>query len=103
VPRKNKIPKDAVLLIPEPEQTGEQPAHGVKPGYYNSKQMLQLLELHKDDADAIHFIADNPKGIKSFSPALPRQRLRWVFGRKYLSTLKGLHQSHTYRSSNPTS
>jgi hypothetical protein len=51
VPRKNKIPKNAVLLIPEPEQAGEQPAHGVKPGYYNSKQMLQLLDLHKDNAD----------------------------------------------------
>jgi hypothetical protein len=58
VPRKNNIPKDAVLLIPEPEQAGMQPAHGVKPGYYNSKQMLQLLNLHKDDADAIHIIAD---------------------------------------------
>jgi hypothetical protein len=68
------VPKDAVLLIPEPEQAGEQPAQGVKPGYYNSKQMLQLLDLHKDDADAIHFIADNPKGIESFSPALPRRR-----------------------------
>jgi len=52
------VPKDAVLLIPEPEQEGEQPAYGVKPGYYNSKQMLQLLDLHKDDADAVHFIAD---------------------------------------------
>lgn len=52
------MPKDAVLLIPEPEHDGEQPAHGVKSGYYNSKQMLNLLDLHKDDADAIHFIAD---------------------------------------------
>ena len=58
VPRKNKVPKDAVLLIPEPAQAGMQPTHGVKPGYYNSKQMLQLLDLHKDDADAIHFVAD---------------------------------------------
>ena len=52
------MPKDAVLLIPEPEHEGEQPAHGVKPGYYNSKQMLQLLDNHKDDADTVHFIAD---------------------------------------------
>lgn len=56
--RKNNVPKDAVLLIPEPEREGERPAYGVKPGYYNSKQMLQLLENHKDDADAVHFIAD---------------------------------------------
>lgn len=49
------MPKDAVLLIPEPEYVGEQPAHGVKPGFYNSKQMLQLLDNHKGDADAVHF------------------------------------------------
>ena len=64
------MPKDAVLLIPEPEREGEQSAYGIKPGYYNSKQMLQLLENHKGDADAIHFIADNPKGIESSSPGL---------------------------------
>lgn len=52
------VPKDAVLLIPEPEHEGEQPAYGVKPGYYNSNQMLQLLDNHKGDADAVHFIAD---------------------------------------------
>jgi len=47
-----------VLLIPEPEHDGEQLAYGVKPGYYNSKQMLQLLDKHKADAEAVHFIAD---------------------------------------------
>ena len=52
------MPKDAVLLIPGPEHEEEQPAYGVKPGYYNSKQMLQLLDNHKTDADAVHFIAD---------------------------------------------
>ena len=52
------MPKDAVLLIPEPEQEGGQPTYGVKPGYYNSKQMLQLLDNHKDNADAVYFIAD---------------------------------------------
>jgi len=55
---RDKIPNDAVLLIPDPEHEGEQPAYGVKPGYYNSKQMLQLLDKHKNNADAIHFIAD---------------------------------------------
>jgi hypothetical protein len=52
------IPADAVLLIPGPEQENEQPAHGVKPGYYNSKQMLFLLDKHKDDPNAVRFIAD---------------------------------------------
>jgi hypothetical protein len=52
------VPNDAVLLIPESEQEEEQPAYGVKPGYYNSKQMLQLLDIHKDNPDAVHFIAD---------------------------------------------
>jgi hypothetical protein len=63
VPRKNKVPKDAVLLIPEPEPAGMQPTHGVKPGYYNSKQMLQLLDLHKDDADAAIPLRTIPKGL----------------------------------------
>ncbi len=47
-----------MLLIPEPEHEGEQPAYDVNPGYYNPKQMLQLVGHHKGDADAIHFIAD---------------------------------------------
>jgi hypothetical protein len=54
----NKIPKDAVLLIPEPDDESDQPAYGVAPGYYNPEQMLALLDQHKDNADAIHFIAD---------------------------------------------
>ncbi len=52
------IPEDAVLLIPEPENVGDKPLFGIPSGYYNSKQMLQLLENHKTNADAIHFIAD---------------------------------------------
>lgn len=56
----------AVLLIPEPEHAGEPPSHGIKPGYYDAEQLLQLLDQHKHNADAIHFIADmletgNPK------------------------------------------
>jgi hypothetical protein len=51
------IPDDAVLLIPDPDE-GSVPAYGIKPGYYNSAQMLTLIDLHKDDPDAIQFIAD---------------------------------------------
>ena len=51
------MPKDAVLLIPEPEHEGQQPAYGIKPGYFN------------------------PKGIESFSPALSRQ----VFVQKFIN------------------
>lgn len=54
----NKIPKDAVLLIPEPEDENAPAPHGVAPGYYNPKQMLELLDQHKHNPDAIHFIAD---------------------------------------------
>lgn len=54
---RKKIPKDAVLLIPEPEE-GESPTCGVKPGYYNSAQMLALIQDHKLNPDAVHFIAD---------------------------------------------
>jgi hypothetical protein len=56
--RGGNIPKRAVLLIPEPEHEGEPPIYGVKPGYYDPKQMLQLIDEHKGDADAVQFIAD---------------------------------------------
>lgn len=56
--RQKSIPPDAVLLIPEPEHDGENPLFGIPPGYYNSKQMLQLLEDHKNSGEAIHYIAD---------------------------------------------
>jgi hypothetical protein len=55
--RQNSIPKDAVLLIPEPDGKDD-PTCGVKPGYYNPKQMLKLIKKHMNDADAIQFIAD---------------------------------------------
>ena len=63
---KSRIPKDAVLLIPEPAHEHEPARYGIKPGYYNSKQLLELLDQHRHNADAIHFIADmletgNPK------------------------------------------
>jgi hypothetical protein len=54
----SRIPKDAVLLIPEPECASEKPIYGIKPGYYARAQMLELLERHQYNADAIHFIAD---------------------------------------------
>jgi hypothetical protein len=53
----NRIPADAVLLIPDAEE-GQKPTCGVKPGYYNKPQMLTLLAKHKSNADAIQFIAD---------------------------------------------
>ena len=56
--QRNQIPPDAVLLIPEPEQAGEKPLFGIQPGYYNPKQMLKLLEDHKDNSEAVHYIAD---------------------------------------------
>ena len=56
--RREPIPDDAVLLIPEPEHMGDIPLFGIVPGYYNSKQMLQLVEDHKGNSGAVHFIAD---------------------------------------------
>ena len=55
--KRGKIPKDAVLLIPQSDD-GEPPTCGVQPGYYNPKQMLVLIQKHQQDADAIQFIAD---------------------------------------------
>jgi hypothetical protein len=54
--RYSTVPKDAVLLIPEPEN--EDAPYGIKPGYYNSRQLLRLLNQQKKNADAIQFIAD---------------------------------------------
>lgn len=54
---KATIPDDAVLLIPAPE-IGESPTCGIRPGYYNSKEMLDLIDQHKNDSRAIQFIAD---------------------------------------------
>jgi hypothetical protein len=64
--RPNNIPKDAVLLIPDPEDENTPAPYGIAPGYYNPKQLLELLDQHRHNADAVHFIADmleagNPK------------------------------------------
>jgi hypothetical protein len=56
--RQSRMPSDAVLLIPEPESEGHSPIYGIKPGYYNSKQMLRLIEENKANAESLQFIAD---------------------------------------------
>ncbi len=56
--QREAIPAKAVLLIPEPENEDEPAPYGIKPGYYDSEQMLQVLEQHKNNAEAIQFIAD---------------------------------------------
>ena len=40
----SQIPKEAVLLIPEPEHEHGPARYGIAPGYYNSKQLLELLD-----------------------------------------------------------
>lgn len=57
-PLVNRIPDDAVLLIPDPENEGDPPEYGIAPGYYSAAQMLDLLERYQDLPDAIQFIAD---------------------------------------------
>ena len=54
--RPGTMPKDAVLLIPESER--DDAPYGIKPGYYDTKQMLQLIDENKSNANAIRFIAD---------------------------------------------
>ena len=56
--RSSTVPKDAVLLIPESEQKQEPAPYGIKPGYYDAKDVLKLLDHNKGNADAIQFIAD---------------------------------------------
>jgi len=56
--RISSVPAKAVLLIPEPEDENDPVPYGIKPGYYDPKQMLQLIARHKANADAIRFIAD---------------------------------------------
>ena len=74
-----------MLLIPEPEQEGEQPAYGVKPGYYNSKQMLQLLDNHKGDADAVYFIADMLETGDAENDGFAESRIDWVHAMQAVS------------------
>ena len=45
-------------MIPAPEDGSEAPAYGIKPGYYNSNQMVDLINQYKTKAAAIQFIAD---------------------------------------------
>jgi len=52
-----RIPKDAVLLIPQPEE-GELPTCGLEPGYYNLNDMLALIEKHQQNGETIQYIAD---------------------------------------------
>jgi hypothetical protein len=54
----NRVPKDAVLLIPEPENADDVAPLGVKPGYYSRSQLIELLETHQVDGNAVRFIAD---------------------------------------------
>ena len=54
----NSIPDEAVLLIPDPENEGDPPPFGIRPGYYNPPQTLELIEQHRDNPEAIQFIAD---------------------------------------------
>ena len=50
--------RDAVLLIPEPEKGNGRPSENVKPGYYNLKEMLTLIERNKMNASVVQYIAD---------------------------------------------
>jgi len=54
----SRMPSDAVLLIPEPEEEHIAGPFDVAPGYYNPKQLLELLLQHKHNPGAVHFIAD---------------------------------------------
>ena len=56
--RPSMLPDDAVLLIAEPEHEEDPAPYDIKPGYYNPKQMLQVIDQHKNNAAAIQFIAD---------------------------------------------
>lgn len=50
--------KDAVLLIPEPEAKGQAALYDIIPGYYAAAQLLELLDRHKANPEAILFLAD---------------------------------------------
>ncbi len=49
------------LSIPDPAEHGESPEpiyERVKPGVYQGNQVVELLREHKEDSEAIQFIAD---------------------------------------------
>jgi len=49
--------KNALLVVPHADEGAAHPG-GIRPGYYTRNQVVAVLREHKDDADAIQFIAD---------------------------------------------
>lgn len=55
----NENQADSVLLIPYYEEGGkEEYPGGIKPGYYNEKELIQMILQHAANPEAIYFIAD---------------------------------------------
>lgn len=52
------VAQATVLIIPEPEAEGGQPRHGIAPGEYDQRGLGKLVEWHKENSDAIQYIAD---------------------------------------------
>ncbi len=46
------------LLIPEYETDGERYPGDIQPGEYSVNEVVEMLRKHKDNPDAIQFIAD---------------------------------------------
>ncbi len=49
--------QSVLLIVPQADQAAAYPG-GIRPGYYTRNQVVALLREHKDDPDAIQFIAD---------------------------------------------
>jgi hypothetical protein len=52
-----------VLEVPDPDwspewQEGDPPPFGIEPGQYHLQELVGLLRAHKNDPEAIQFIAD---------------------------------------------
>src|ERR1039457_6492588 len=85
----------AVLLLPAVERY-----HIVS--QFKQRERVVIIDPARDPG-AVKSNWENPNGISIIQPKVARNELPWVIVRTNSPTLKGLHQSHTYRSSNSTS
>ena len=91
-------------IVPAPLQTLEPVASPTGPALKNEMMLPAVLDPWagpRCGAKSQPF--ESPNGIQIIQPRVARNELPWVTESQIPPTLKGLHQSHTYRSSNSIS
>jgi hypothetical protein len=86
-------------IVPDPLQTLEPVASLTGPELNNEMMLPAVLDPWTNRGGRGQPFV-NPNGIQILQPRVARNELPWVTKTQVPSTLKGLDQSHTYRSSN---